>query len=144
MNPEEHYRKLERLYASAPINEFYKPRIRISCAQAEISVKIKPDFFHAAQAVHGSVYFKSLDDSAFFAVNSLVFDVLVLTASFNIYLTHPISDGEMTAVGKVVHQSRRLFIAESVLFDSNRKEIARGSGSFMRSAIPLSEEMGYK
>jgi hypothetical protein len=33
---------------------------------------VRPDFFHAAHAVHGSVYFKALDDAAFFAVASLV------------------------------------------------------------------------
>jgi acyl-coenzyme A thioesterase PaaI-like protein len=35
---------------------------------------------HSIHAVHGSVYFKALDDAAFFAVNSLVEDVFVLTA----------------------------------------------------------------
>jgi len=143
MEPEEHFRRLERMYAAAPINRYYAPVLRISEAKAELTIPIKADFFHAAGAVHGSVYFKALDDSAFFAANSLVFDVFMLTASFNVYLTRPVSEGELRATGSVVHRSRNLILADSVVFDSKGREIGRGSGAFMRSTIPLSAEMGY-
>ncbi len=132
-----HYRRLEALYRSAPCNRYYAPRIAVSEGRAEIVIPVREDFFHAAGAVHGSTYFKALDDAAFFAANSLVAGVFVLTASFNLYLTRPISDGEMRAAGEVVHRSRSRLIAESVLFDSEGREIARGSGVFVRSKIPL-------
>jgi uncharacterized protein (TIGR00369 family) len=143
MDPEEHYRRLERMYALAPINRYYEPVLRISDARAELTIPVKADFFHAAGAVHGSVYFKALDDSAFFAANSLVFDVFVLTASFNVYFTRPVSEGELRATGAVVHRSRNLIVAESVVLDSEGRPIGRGSGSFMRSQIPLTPEIGY-
>jgi uncharacterized protein (TIGR00369 family) len=144
MNPnEEHYRKLERMYHSAPINRFFDPVMRVSEGHAEVTVPMKPDFFHAAHAVHGSVYFKALDDAAFFAANSLVSDVFVLTVTFNVYLTRPISDGEMRASGRVVHKSRNLFVADAELLNSDGRQIARGSGSFMRSQIALTPAIGY-
>src|SRR5215831_3380101 len=89
----DHLRKLEHMYLKAPINAFYSPRISVSQGEAEITIPVKPDFFHAADAVHGSVYFKLLDDAAFFAVNSLIEDYFALTASFTTYLLHPISEG---------------------------------------------------
>jgi len=141
---EEHYRKLERMYASATVNDYYSPTMRISEGRAEVIIPIRPDLFHAAGAVHGLVYFKALDDAAFFAVSSMVEDVFVLTASFNLYMTRPISEGEMKATGRVVHGSRRFFVAESVAVDSDGQEIARGSGTFMPSSIPLSPEVGYE
>jgi len=144
MGTEEHFRKLERMYLSAPVNQFYAPEIQITEGQAQVSIPVRPDFFHAANAVHGAVYFKLLDDSAFFAANSLVEDVFVLTVSYNVYFTRPISEGVMSATGKVVQSSRRLIIAESVVVDSNEREIARGSGTFMRSTIQLIEDIGYK
>jgi len=144
MGTEEHFRKLERMYLSAPVNQFYAPEIQITEGQAQVSIPVRPDFFHAANAVHGAVYFKLLDDSAFFAANSLVEDVFVLTVSYNVYFTRPISEGVMSATGKVVQSSRRLIIAESVVVDSNEREIARGSGTFMRSTIRLTEDIGYK
>ena len=70
-----HFRKLERMYLGAPINQWYRPTLSISEGSAEVSIAVRPEFFHAANAVHGSVYFKLLDDSAFFAANSLVEDV---------------------------------------------------------------------
>jgi uncharacterized protein (TIGR00369 family) len=131
------------MYHSAPINRFFQPVMRVSEGHAEVTVPIKPDFFHAANAVHGSAYFKALDDAAFFAANSLVSEVFVLTVTFNLYLTRPISDGEMRASGRVVHKSRNLILADAELFDSAGRQIARGSGSFMRSQIPLTPAIGY-
>jgi len=141
---EEHFRKLERMYLSALVNQYYAPQIHISQGQAQVSISVRSDFFHAANAVHGAVYFKLLDDSAFFAANSLVEDVFVLTVSYNVYFTRPISEGVMKATGKVVQASRRLIIAESVVVDSDDHEIARGSGTFLRSTIRLAEDIGYK
>lgn len=143
MSSDEHFRKLERLYATAPINAFFLPRLSVGAGRAEVSIPVRPDFFHAAHAVHGSVYFKALDDAAFFAVNSLVTDVFVLTVTYNVYLTRPVTAGVMTATGRVVNRSRNLFIAEAELVDDRGRSVGRGSGSFMRSAIPLSPDVGY-
>jgi len=141
---EEHYRKLERMYASAPINEYFRPVLTVSEGAAEVLIPIRPDFFHAAKAVHGSIYFKALDDAAFFAVNSLVPDVFVLTVTYNIYLTRPVSEGTLRASGRVVNRSRQLFVAEAELMDDCGRPVGRGSGSFMKSTIALSEDVGYR
>ena len=143
MGPEEHYRRLERMYASAPVNKYFAPAMRVSEGKADVTIQVRPDFFHAAHAVHGVLYFKLLDDAAFFAVNSVVRDVFVLTVSFNIYLTRPVSAGELKASGRVVHRSRRLLLAESELVNGEGQEVARGSGVFMPSTIALSPELGY-
>lgn len=144
MSKEEHYRRLERMYASAPINAYYSPTMCVSEGRAEVTIPVRANLFHAANAVHGAVYFKLLDDAAFFAANSLVDDVFVLTVSFTVYFTRPISEGDMKATGRVVHRSRRLLIAEADLVDSNNREIGRGSGTFMRSNIALSSVPGYE
>lgn len=140
----DHHRKLERLYLAAPTNAYYRPRIHIEEGRAEIVVPVREKFFHAAHAVHGSLYFKVLDDAAFFAANSVVEDVFVLTASFQLDLLRPVSEGEIRAEGRLVHRTRRLFIAEARAMDSEDRLIARGSGSFMRSSIALDERVGYR
>jgi uncharacterized protein (TIGR00369 family) len=141
----EHFRRLERMYASAPINEYFAPRLQIiDPGVAELRLAIRPEFHHAAHAAHGSVYFKALDDATFFAANSLVEDVFVLTVSFNLYLVRPISEGEVVATGRVVSRSKRLTIAEGVLVDERGREIARGSGTFLPSTIELSAKIGYR
>jgi uncharacterized protein (TIGR00369 family) len=144
LTKEEHYRKLERMYASAPTNKYHAPTMRVSEGRADVSIPVRPDFFHAAGAAHGYLYFKALDDAAFFAVSSLLEHAFALTVSFNLYLTRPVSKGEMKAVGRVVHRSRRFFIAEAEVVDSAGREIARGSGTFVPSTIPLSPEVGYE
>jgi uncharacterized protein (TIGR00369 family) len=138
----EHYRNLERMYLSAPVNELYSPRIEIEEGRAVVEFEVGKRFFHAAGAVHGAVYFKALDDSAFFAASSLVPDRFVVTVSFNLYFTRPVSDGTLRAEGRVVGRSKSLLIAESVLFNGDR-EVARGSGTFVPSRTELSEDLGY-
>ena len=140
----DHYARLESMYRAAPINTFYSPQIHVSHGEASIVVAVRPEFFHAAAAVHGSVYFKLLDDAAFFAVNSLIEEHFALTASFTTYLLRPISEGTMTAIGKVVYAGARSFLAESVVFDDSGAEIARGSGNFVTSKTKLTTDIGYR
>ena len=137
MTDTDHYRRLEAIYRVAPCNEAYRPELQVSEGRAELTFAVRPAFFHAAGAVHGSVYFKALDDAAFFAANSLVQDVFVLTTSFQLYLMAPVTDGAMRAVGRVVHRARNHFLAESELFDDQGTALARGSGTFVRSRIEL-------
>lgn len=144
MSNETHFRKLEHMYHRAPCNAHYAPQISISEGKTELIIPIKPEFFHAAGATHGAVYFKAMDDSAFFAVSSLVEDVFVLTSTFNVYLIRPINSGSMRAVGRVVSQTRTQFVAESIVCNDDNKEIARGSGVFVKSKLPLSEDLGYR
>jgi uncharacterized protein (TIGR00369 family) len=139
----EHFRKLERAYASAPVTQWYGATIRIDDGSAEVRVTVRPEFHHAAHAVHGSVYFRVLDDAAFFAANSLVTDVLVLTASFTVHFVRPVSQGELRAVGRVAHQGSRLLVAESQLFDGDGRLLGQGSGIFSRSTIRLDQSIGY-
>ena len=141
-----HFRKLERMYLSAPLNnQLYNGiTIKISKETAELTLKIEQKFFHAANAIHGSVYFKMLDDAAFFSVNSIVQDVFVYTVSFNVQLLRPASGGLIKSIGELKFKSTNLFIADSALFDENDKLIGRGSGNFMKSKIALTESIGYK
>src|SRR5436190_15521183 len=126
---ETHFKKLERMYLSAPINaQLYKGiTINISNEKAELTLKIEEKFFHAANAIHGSVYFKMLDDAAFFAVNSIVKAVFVYTVSFNIQLLRPVSTGIIKSTGELKFKSNNLFIADSTLLDENNKLVGRGS-----------------
>lgn len=144
MNNREHYQRLENMYRAAPLNDFFVPELIIGEGVAEVSIDIDKKYFHAGQAVHGSVYFKMLDDAAFFAANSLEFEVFVLTTSFTTYLTKPISSGKMTAIGKVVNKNRTQFIAESIVYNAKGKEIGRGNGIFVLSNNKLMSIDGYR
>ena len=141
-----HFEKLERMYLAAPINaQLYAGiTIQVGLEHAELTLPITPKYHHAAAGMHGSVYFKLLDDAAFFAVNSIVEDVFVYTVSMNVQLLRPVASGTIRSVGQVKFKSTNLFIADAELFDANNKLVGRGSGNFMRSKIPLTEEIGYR
>jgi uncharacterized protein (TIGR00369 family) len=143
MNDINHFRSLENMYAAAPINKIYNPIMTVSEGAAEIEIILSEKFHHSGGGVHGSVYFKMLDDAAFFAANSFEKDVFVLTTSFTTYLTRPVSQGKLKALGKVVNKNKTQFIAEAVVYDSEENEIGRGNGVFIRSKLLLAQTAGY-
>lgn len=110
---------------------------------ARIRFQLDPRHFHAGGAVHGTSYFKMLDDAAFYACNSLVTDRFLLTTQFNLNFTRPLGAGPAMAEGRWVSGARRVFVADARLLDEDGEEVARGSGTFMRSRIALAALPGY-
>ncbi|GAA0736693.1 PaaI family thioesterase [Sphingomonas japonica] len=139
-----HYRALERLYGAAPINQLFDSVLEIpSAGIARIRFTLDERHFHAAGAVHGTGYFKMLDDAAFYAANSLVTDRFLLTTAFNLLFTRPLKAGPVVAEGRWISGQRRVFVADARLLDSDGEEAARGTGTFMRSRIALADLPGY-
>jgi uncharacterized protein (TIGR00369 family) len=139
-----HFRALESLYARAPINTLFESRLEIVRAGlARIHFILDERHFHAAGAVHGTAYFKMLDDAAFYAANSLVTDRFLLTTAFNLLFTRPLKAGPVIAEGHWVSGKRRVFVADARLIDAQGEEAARGTGTFMRSRIALAGLPGY-
>ena len=138
-----HRKSLVSMHDSVKINEFYKPVLELSEGEAEITVDVSDKYFHAAGAVHGSVYFKMLDDAAWYAANSLESEYFLVTTSFTTYITRPVSSGTIRAVGKVVNKNKTQFISEAVMYDSEGRELGRGSGVFVKSKVPLANASGY-
>ena len=141
---EAHFRALESLYRSAPINGLFRSELTIpEEGRSIIYFDVDETQFHAAGAVHGTVYFKMLDDAAFYAANSLVSDRFLLTTSFNLLFTRPIGPGRIRAEGRWISGRRRVYVAEASLIDADGEEVGRGTGTFMRSQFPLSSLPGY-
>jgi uncharacterized protein (TIGR00369 family) len=139
-----HYRALESLYATAPINRMFHSALHIEAeGQAQINFEITEEHFHAAGAAHGTIYFKMLDDAAFYAANSLVTDRFLLTTAFNLLFTRPLKVGPVVAYGRWISGRRRVYVADARLVDADGEEVARGTGTFMRSQFALSGLPGY-
>lgn len=61
MTSEVHWRGLERIYLAAPINRNLNPSMIIGDGICTVSMSISD----SANALHGSIYFKILDEAAF-------------------------------------------------------------------------------
>lgn len=68
MGNEQHYRKLENRMHLAPLVKLTGARVEISRGKAIVRLPVDRKFFHAAGALHGSIYFLALDNAALFAV----------------------------------------------------------------------------
>jgi len=145
MSSETHFRRLEAMYLGGVINRevYHGVKIRVESGKAEIIHAVENQFFHAAKSLHGSVYFKLLDDAAYFAASSLAEDEFLFTASFQINLLRPVTSGFLRAEGWVEKPGKSVIIAQSALFDERNRRVAVGHGQLMKSGKLLSEIEGY-
>ena len=140
----DHFQRLMRLYEKAPIHDFYQGiEMTVEDKKATIRLPIDQRYFHGAMAVHGSVYFKLLDDAAYFACQSQIHDFFILTTNFNISLRRPITSGVITAIGEFESISEVIIIGKSTLLDENGKLCGTGLGEFMKSKVGLGDLRDY-
>ena len=133
------FEPMVNMYHNAPINQLYKPHLTIKeQGLATITYSINPDHFHAAGFLHGSAVFKLLDDSAFFAAQSVEHEFFVVTASYNSHFIRPVNEGILISTGRVIETTKSQIIAESRIENESGKLIAQGSGIFMKSNTSLS------
>lgn len=144
MDEDRHYRALERMYLAAPFNRIFQPSISVSKERSVVDIEVTESLFHAAEAVHGAVYFKLMDDAAFFAASSIERDYFMLTASFKTRFTRPISSGSMRSIGSVLKIDRKHVTAKAIVYDGDGLEIGKGSGVFVRGKRPLLEVSAYR
>ena len=89
------------------------------------------------------MYFKALDDAAFFAANSVVPDRFVLTARFEIELLAPVTSASLRAVGRLDRQDGKTIEASATLHVGDEL-VARGRGLFIAAPIALAEVPAYR
>lgn len=140
----EHYQRLERMFHAAPIQNLLPgAKVKVAEGRAEYELEISEAYFHAARAMHGAIYFKLLDDSAYFAAASLETEYFILTKSYTIHFRRPVEVDTLKAVGEVVSVSNGQFIAKSSIYNSAGKVVAQGEGVFVKGPKPLSSLQGY-
>lgn len=141
---QEHYSKLEQMYYAAPLHRFYDTlKISISKAKCEIELDLEEKYFHSGGTVHGSVFFKLLDDACYFAVQSQLSDQFIVTAKFHVDIQRPLKTGKVKAVGEVIRLSFDEYFAKSTLYDERGRVVATGTGQFMKSKLPLAQVESY-
>ena len=138
-----HFDKLVNMYENAPINKIFNPNIKISLGKSEISILAKSDFFHSANSLHGSIFFKMLDDAAYFAAHSYIDDCILVTASFSIDFIKPVASGIIKSIGQVDIRHENKIKAQSFLYDQKNVKVAFGKGVFVRSKFPLKKIDSY-
>jgi acyl-coenzyme A thioesterase PaaI-like protein len=84
------------MYYAAPVNGLInKHNIKFD-AKGDTTLEgfvVEEKHCHTAGSLHGSCYFKLLDDAAFFASQARVRDFFVLTSAFNTVFMRPVGPG---------------------------------------------------
>ena len=132
-----HLKNLIKIYSIAPINKFYKPKMSLSLGSSTIEIKIKRKFFNTGQSVHGSVYFKMLDDAAYFASQTCEKEFFLYTVNFEVNFIKTVSKEVIVSKGKLLKKSSNKLISKATLYGCNGEEIGYGKGIFVKSNILL-------
>ena len=137
------YDRLAKMYLKAPIQKLYPGiDLKVTKNEAVITLPTGESYHHAGGSMHGSVYFRLLDDACYFAAMSRVKDYFILTKNFNIEFKRLHIDGEIMAKGKLIKEDNGEYYCEGELFNEAGKIIASGSGTFVRNLkLPLADVM---
>lgn len=139
-----HLERLRHLYQSAPIQTMITgTELRWSGNTVLITYPVSPVHFHGGSGLHGAVYFKLLDDAAYFAAAAQEADYFLLTAKFEINLRKQVTGGILQAEGRLLQRDQHIFLAESSLRDASGTVVAFGSGRFSRSEKRWDTLPGY-
>jgi uncharacterized protein (TIGR00369 family) len=146
MSKADHFRKLDALFQSAPLNQgiFKGSALEVEFEKATLRLAIGNQYFHAAEAMHGAIYFKLLDDSAYFAAASIEKTYFLLTKSYTVHFRRPVMEDTLTAIGKVIEVNEREIVASSEIFNSAGKLVANGEGVFVKGIKRLDELKGFE
>ena len=142
---ESHFRRLVHMFDVAPINQHLIKGATLSVSQkrAELHLKMRDEFYHAAMSLHGAIYFKLLDDAAYFAAASAEEEYFLYTKSYQINFKRPVTGGELIAKGELVEIGETEWIAKSEIFNEEHKLVAAGVGVFVKSRLLLKDQAGY-
>jgi hypothetical protein len=122
---------LESAYLTSPENDFYEPGVRISGGEAEIVIPTHERFrMEAGSPLSASLCFKAMNDSAHLAVKTLVQGSPVSTVEYTVQLADPTAGRELIARSLFVGMSGNQYMTESVLTDSEGRELGRAKGMF--------------
>lgn len=95
-----------------------------------IELDVGPQHLHDAGRVHGGVYLSLLDTVMSRAIRSTLDDEsYVPTLAINANFFRPMADGRITAIGKVLNQSRSVCYVEGRLLNDVGKLLAQGNGT---------------
>ncbi len=127
---ENRHRGLERAYLDGPAKGLRGVGVRLAEGEADIVLPTAKRDIDAGGGVMDAVSFKLMSDSAVQAVSSLFDGVTVLTSEFSFTLTHAAPSGNLVARGRYVGRAGNHFLADTMLTDSDGKELGRGEGVF--------------
>jgi uncharacterized protein (TIGR00369 family) len=122
---------------------FKGSQLKVEYQQAILKLSIGKHYFHAAEAMHGAVYFKLSDDAAYFAAASVEENYFLLTKSYTIHFRRPVMEDQLTAIGKVTEVNENETLASSEIFNQEGKLVANGEGVFVKGAKRLDELNGF-
>jgi uncharacterized protein (TIGR00369 family) len=138
----DHHRLLERVYHAAPTNGLTPARLEVGHGWAELAMEPSGQHLQAVGAVHGMLVCKVLDETAFYAANSLVGDVFLTTSELSVRFLAPADPGGAAhARAEVVHAGRSSFVVDAWAWNASpggeRRTYARATGTFVRTQVPL-------
>ncbi len=140
----EHQKRLQRVYASAPIMRFYNTSyLRFLEEGTTTTLTVESKYFHGQRALHNSVYFRMLEDAAYFACAAQEPDFHLSTSSFTTNFEEPVSTGKIKAIGTVLKSTKDGYTATAELKDENDVVLATGKGTYKRTEMKWAKVFGY-
>tara|TARA_B100001989_G_C24383647_1_gene385598 strand:+ start:309 stop:758 length:450 start_codon:yes stop_codon:yes gene_type:complete len=118
-------------YLNHPMHTGLNLSVQQDNGTARVSMVVNPNICNLVGTLHGSFYFKLMDDACFFAAISLNHHHFVATANFNIHYFLPVSKGKLSAIAKVINHDKNKYVCDCDIVDEDKHFCGHGSGLFV-------------
>lgn len=134
--PEDRQKYWESLIATANSSPYYQLiGMRITAigeGEAYLAMPVETKLHHSRGIVQGGAIASIADAAAAFAVFSLVNPgEAVNTIEIKLNYLRPVSQGELTAEGRVVHKGKRIAVVDMEVKQDGGKMVAKGMATMM-------------
>lgn len=128
----------------APITRLTGVAVSVGDGCAEVTFRVRRDFFHGGGGLHGGMYAFLLDNALYFAAASREPVYFLLTRHLETRFHLPVIDGVLQARGRVTGEDGRRYRGEAMLLDAEGRIVGDATGELRCTRRRLGPDMGYR
>jgi uncharacterized protein (TIGR00369 family) len=118
-------------YINHPMHKPLNMSVALKEKSAKITMSVHSSVLNFVGILHGSIYFKLMDDACFFAVIATNQSSFVVTSNMTVNYIKPVSEGMIITHASVITKRGRLYLCESHITNLEGSILAHATGSFI-------------
>ena len=124
--------KLISDYLDHPMHKDLRLNLTYKKGVAKLVLDVMPQNLNLVGILHGSFFFKLMDDACFFSIMTINNVLFVATSNFSVTYFRPVLKGKITATASVIESSDFKYFCQCIIVNEFDDKIASGSGTFIK------------
>lgn len=118
-------------FTHTPVFQFMGAEIAaLATGRSVVKMKVRPEFGNTWNNMHGGCMAVLADFAMGLALRTLRYNIVTVELGMN-FIAPAVVGEELTAEGKLVHQGKKIFLAEATISERGERLVAKAKATFM-------------